>query len=155
MKHVVVMVIFAGLATSATLLAQRPDFSGDRTLNRSASRLSQGQTAVQSGRLQIDHRDPNLHVHLTLVTAERTFETDTVRTTDGREVRVAQASGTVASSARWEDDVILLLTNVEGPGCSGSIRIRYALEDGGRRVVATEAIRGCGRDQDNIWVFDK
>lgn len=153
MKYI--LAILAGLATCATLLAQRPNFSGDRTLNLSASHLSPAQSAVQSGHLRIEHRDPALHVHLTLVTAERTFETDTVRTTDGREVRVAQTVGTVASSARWEDDALMLLTTVEGPSCSGSIHIRYDLEDSGRRVRATEAIRGCGRDQDNTWVFDK
>jgi len=152
MKQVLVTLALA--ATGVTLLAQRPDFSGDRTLNLSASRLSPAQAAVQSGRLRIEHRDPSLHVHLTLVTVERPFETDTVRTTDGRETRAVQTIGTVMSSARWEGDALVLVTNVDGPSCSGSIRIRYDLEEAGRRVVATEAIRGCGRDQDNIWVFD-
>lgn len=150
-----VLVMLAGIATSATPLAPHPDFSGDRALNLSASRLSAAQSAVQSGRLRIEHREPNLHVHLTLVTAGRTFETDTVRTTDGREIRVAQTVGEVVSSARWQDDALVLLTNIEGPSCSGSIHVRYDLEESGRRVVATEMIRGCGRDQDNTWVFDK
>jgi hypothetical protein len=30
---------------------------------------------------------------------------------------------------------------------------RYELLDGGRRLRATEQIRGAGRDQDNVWEF--
>jgi hypothetical protein len=32
---------------------------------------------------------------------------------------------------------------------------RYELNDGGRRLTATEQIRGGGRDQDNVWVFER
>lgn len=112
MKHVLVTLIL--VASSGTLLAQRPDFSGDRTLNLSASRLSAAQAAVQSGRLRIEHHDPIVHVRLTLVTVARPSETDTERTTDGREVRVQQTTGTVVSSARWEGEALVFLTRVEG-----------------------------------------
>jgi hypothetical protein len=32
---------------------------------------------------------------------------------------------------------------------------RYELIDSGRRLRATERIRGRGRDQDNIWEFER
>ena len=32
---------------------------------------------------------------------------------------------------------------------------RYELGDGGRRLRATERIRGGGRDQDNVWEFER
>lgn len=141
------------VVTGVALFAQQPDFSGDRTLNLRASRLSPAQAGVQSGRLRIDHRKSTVHVHLTLVTAERAFETDTERTTDGREVRTSPSGRTVISSATWEGPALVFLTRIDSPDCIGSVRVRYELQDGGR-VVAVETIRGCGRDQDNIWVFE-
>jgi hypothetical protein len=32
---------------------------------------------------------------------------------------------------------------------------RYELTDGGRRMRASERMRGAGRDQDNVWAFDR
>ena len=37
---------------------EKPDFSGEWVLNRQASSLSPGADAVQSGTMQIDHREP-------------------------------------------------------------------------------------------------
>ena len=37
---------------------QKPDFSGDWTLNRQASMLSPAAAAFQSGVMRIDHREP-------------------------------------------------------------------------------------------------
>ena len=37
---------------------QKPDFSGDWTLNRQASTLSPAAAPFQSGALRIDHREP-------------------------------------------------------------------------------------------------
>jgi hypothetical protein len=36
-----------------------------------------------------------------------------------------------------------------------TISFRYELQDGGRRLRAAEQIRGGGRDQDNVWVFER
>jgi hypothetical protein len=33
--------------------------------------------------------------------------------------------------------------------------LRYELQEGGRRLRAVEQIRGAGRDQDNLWVFER
>jgi hypothetical protein len=36
-----------------------------------------------------------------------------------------------------------------------TLSFRYELVDGGRRLRAVEQIRGAGRDQDNVWLFDR
>jgi hypothetical protein len=36
-----------------------------------------------------------------------------------------------------------------------TIAFRYELQDSGRRLQATERLRGGGRDQDNVWVFER
>jgi hypothetical protein len=32
---------------------------------------------------------------------------------------------------------------------------RYELLDGGRRLRAIEQLRGSGREQDNVWIFER
>lgn len=140
------------LATAGTFAQHaRPDFSGDRVLNREASRLSPAMAGVQSGSLAIQHREPTVSVRLILVQNGQPFETNIERTTDGREV----AGATGVSSFTWDGDVLVFNARARGPNCEGTLAIRYELENDGRRIRATEAIRGCDRDQDNMWVFER
>ena len=43
------------------------------------------------------------------------------------------------------------------PDFSGEMTIsfRYELQGNGRRLPAAEQLRGGGRDQDNVWVFER
>ena len=51
-----------------TVIAQqKPDFSGDWTLNRQASTLSPAAAAFQSGVMRIDHREPIFRCQATYV----------------------------------------------------------------------------------------
>jgi len=36
-----------------------------------------------------------------------------------------------------------------------TISFRYELQNDGRRLQAAEQLRGDGRDQDNVWVFER
>jgi len=145
------------LLTGAGTLAgqQKPDFSGERILNRQASTLSPAMSGVQSGTQRIEHNEPSIRVHLTLVADSRPFETVLERFTDGREVTETRQGLPTVSSVRWDGDALVFSTRGSGPTCEGSLSIRYELQDGGRTVQATENIRGCGRDQDNMWVFQR
>ena len=60
--------ILLGLACFA-IAQQKPDFSGEWTLNRQASTLSPGAAAVQSGVVRIEHRDPTFRYKASFVTA--------------------------------------------------------------------------------------
>jgi hypothetical protein len=141
-----------GLAVPAVVEAQpKPDFSGARVFNRQESVLSPAMAAVESGTQAIEHHEPVVRVRLTLVQGGRPFETIVERTTDGREVTTA----TGASSFKWDGDDLVFSANVRTPACEGTIAVRYHLENDGRRVRATENIRGCSRDQDNVWIFDR
>jgi hypothetical protein len=44
---------------------------------------------------------------------------------------------------------------VQTPNGDLTISFRYELEDSGRLLRATERLRGAGREQDNVWVFDR
>jgi hypothetical protein len=149
---IAVMLLAAAIAFAQP---QKPDFSGERVLNRQASTLSPAMAGIQSGSLRIQHREPNVSVHLTLVQNGQPFDTVVERTTDGREVVTTQQGRSTASSFKWDGDFLVFVARSQGQNCEGTVSIRYALEDSGRRIRATEAIRGCGRDQDNIWVFER
>ena len=151
-----VLVVALLLATVGSAAQQsKPDFSGERVLNRQASTLSPTMAGIQSGRLVIQHREPNVSVHLTLVQNGQPFDTVIERTTDGREVAGTQQGRSNPSSFKWDGNALVFSARAQGQNCEGTVAIRYELEDSGRRIRASEVIRGCGRDQDNIWMFER
>jgi hypothetical protein len=110
---------------------------------------------VRSGLLRIEHHEPRFKSHLTIVFPDKPVEAKFELLSDGRET-VAEIPGKrVVSSLRWEEDVLVATCRIEGPGEAVTIAFRYELEDGGRRLRATEQLRGGGRDQDNLWVFER
>ena len=117
---------------------QRPDFSGEWILNVEASELSSVVApVVQSGFVHIEHREPTIAVHLSI-----TMNDDPV------EFRFERSSN-------WEEDVLVFADTVNTPNGELTICFRYQLEDSGQRLRATERLRGAGREQDNVWVFDR
>lgn len=117
---------------------QKPDFSGEWTLNVGAFVLSAVVApVVQSGFVRIEHHEPTIVVHLCI-------------TMDGRpyDVRFERASN-------WDGEALAFTDRTETPIGELTISFRYHLEDSGRRLRATERLRGAGREQDNVWVFDR
>jgi hypothetical protein len=59
------------------------------------------------------------------------------------------------SSLCWDGDALVATWRSGGPDGEVTMSFRYELQDGGRRLRAAEQIRGDGRDQDNLWVFER
>ena len=117
---------------------QKPDFSGEWILNVAASALSPVVApVVQSGFVHIDHREPTIAVHLSI-------------TMDGKPVEFR-----FERSSNWEDEALVFTDTIDTPNGELTIYFRYQLEDSGQRLRATERLRGAGREQDNVWVFDR
>ena len=117
---------------------QKPDFTGYWILNVPASTLSPiVAPVVQSGFVRIEHREPTVSVHLSITMDGKPF--------DARFQRPAE----------WDGDALAFTDTVPTPNGEMTIAFRYALQDGGRRLQAAERLRGGGRDQDNVWVFDR
>lgn len=137
-----------------TVTSPRPDFSGEWTLNRQASTLSAVVApVVRSGLLRIEHREPRFTSHLTIVFDDKPVDSGFELLSDGREV-VADAGGQrIVSSLRWDRDALVAAFRVQSPGDEVTISFRYELEGG--RLQAAEQLRGGGRDQDNLWVFER
>jgi len=145
------------LAATMTVNAQqKPDFSGEWQFNRQASTLSPAVApAAGSGSLRIEHRDPAFKCQMTIVLDGKPVETKYELLTDGREVVSTEGGRRIASSLRWDADALIATWRIESPNGEMTIAFRYELQDGGRRVRASEQLRGRGRDQDNVWVFDR
>jgi hypothetical protein len=152
-------VIAAVLALAGTMTApaqQKPDFSGEWQLNRHASMLSPIVAPVaQSGTVRIEHKEPNFRCHMTIVLDGKPFDTNYEMLTDGRETVATGQGRRTASSLRWDANALVATWRVEIPNGEMTISFRYELENGGRRLRAAEQLRGGGRDQDNVWVFDR
>ena len=146
------------LAGAITVIApQKPDFSGEWSLNRQASTLSPVVApAAQSGVLRIEHHEPKFKAQLTIVLDGKPFDSKFELLSDGREVATTDDRGRrTVSTLRWDGDALVVTWRIQGPNAEMTISFRYELEDGGRRLRAAEQIRGAGRDQDNVWVFER
>jgi hypothetical protein len=134
--------------------ASKPNFSGEYLLDRQASTLSPGAAAVRRAVLRIEHREPFVRIKARFEFEANTFEYSLERVSDGREV-VDQAEGRTISSLRWEDSALMFVDRTDGPDSQVTMSWRYELQDAGRRLTAIERIRGGGRDQDNVWIFER
>jgi hypothetical protein len=145
------------LAGAMTVIAQqKPDFSGEWKLNVQASALSPiVAPAAQSGVLRIEHHEPKFAAHQTIVLDGKPFESKFELLSDGRDVVADGGGRRIVSSLRWDGDALVFTTRIQGPDGEMTISFRYELQDGGRRLRAAEQLRGGGRDQDNLWVFDR
>jgi hypothetical protein len=144
------------LAAAVTANAQpKPDFSGEWKLNRQACTLSPGAASAESGVLRIEHHEPRFAAQMTIVLAGKPFDSKFELLSDGREVTDTYRGRPIVSTLRWDGDALVVTWRSQGPDGDMTISFRYALQDGGRRLRAAEQIRGGGRDQDNLWVFDR
>ncbi len=145
------------LAGTMTVRAQqKPDFSGEWHLNRQASALSAivGPVA-QSGALRIEHHDPSFKCQMTIMLDGKPFETKYELLTDGREVASTDGGRRIVSRLRWDGDALVATWRAEVPNGEMTIAFRYELQDDGRRLRASEQLRGTDHDQDNVWVFER
>ena len=134
----------------------KPGFSGEWQLNLQASTLSPiVAPAAQSGVLRIEHHEPKFSAHQTIVLDGKPFESKFDLLSDGREVLTDAGGRRIASSLRWDGDALVSAWEIRAPDGEMTISFRYELQDRGRRLQAAEQLRGAGRDQDNVWVFDR
>ena len=147
-------VILLGVLVSG-LAQERPDFSGEWILNRQASTLSPGADAVQSGVWRIEHREPTFRHKAAFVTKSNPIEYEYELLSDGRDVVGTRQGARTVSSLRWEGQALVVTFRTQRSDGEMEISFRYELLDAGRRLRATERVRGTDHDQDNVWMFER
>ena len=121
---------------------QKPDFSGNWTLNRQASTLSPHAAAYDSGVMNIEHQEPIFRCHARYVAGSTPIEYTFELRSD-------------SPGLSWDGTALVSTFETQGPdGAPLTISFRYELQEAGRRLHAAERLRGGGRDQDNVWVYD-
>jgi hypothetical protein len=141
--------------TISGVAREKPDFSGEWVLNRQASTLSPGADAVQSGVVRIEHREPSFRYKAAFVSEGGPLQYEYELLSDGREIVSTQQGITTVSSLRWEGDALVVTWRIQRPDGEMKISFRHELLDAGRRLRATEQLRGSGREQDNVWMFER
>jgi hypothetical protein len=131
----------------------KPNFSGKYVLDRDASKLEGGAASIRGAVLGIDHYEPMIRIDARFEFFDKTFAWSMQRTSDGRE-KVDPSDPRNLASLRWDNDALLFVDRTTGP-VEVTMTWRYELVGGGSQLKATEQIRGGGRDQNNIWVFDR
>ena len=130
----------------------KPNFSGEYILDRTSCVLSGGAATIVSAVLRIDHDEPRFRCAAKFVSATDTIEFSFERFTDGRET----VSGADERSRCYWNDTALLSEDQMGSGDEAMVMTwRYELISDARRLRAGERILGAGRDQDNVWEFDR
>jgi hypothetical protein len=132
----------------------KPNFSGEYVLQRDASKLEGGAATTRGAILRIDHHEPMIRIDAKFEFVGQTFAFSTQRTSDGRE-RPEPSDPRNVSSLRWDGDGPLFTDKSDTLKGPVTMTWCYELVDNGRRLKATEQIRGGGRDQDNVWVFER
>lgn len=132
----------------------KPSFSGEWILDRDASKLEGGAATARGAILRIDHHEPMIRIDAKFEFVGQTFAWSAQRTADGRE-RPEPSDPLNVSSLRWDGDALLFTNRSETPKGKVTMTWCYEVVDSGRRLRAAEQIRGGGRDQDNIWVFER
>jgi hypothetical protein len=135
---------------------RKPDFSGEYALNREASVLSPNASAFNSAVLRIRHEEPVFHCEASFIADGQTFEFAFERVSEGDE-HSDEGDDTSESTLRWDGSALVLdfTDRSNGPESEATMSWRYELLDGRQTLCAVEQIRGGGRDQDNVWVFEK
>jgi hypothetical protein len=129
----------------------KPDFSGDYILNRHASTLTPGAAgAVSSGVMHIEHREPIFRYRLTYFVPDKPLDVSYELPTDGRESQLIEEGKPTMISLRWDGDVLVFTERAQG-----TVTFRHELLENGRQLRITEQNRGIGRDQDNVFIFER
>jgi hypothetical protein len=110
---------------------------------------------VQSGVWRIEHHEPTFRHKAAFVTASNPIEYEYELVSDGREVVGTQQEARTVSSLRWEGNALVVAWRTQRSAGEMAISFRYELLDAGRRLRATEQVRGTDHDQDNIWIFER
>ena len=129
----------------------KPNFSGEWVLNRQRSSLSGGASAIESGVMWIDHREPKCGFRMNMSAGGQSVEHAWESVSDGIEIAGKEGRGCLF----WQGDALVFNCSSQNADESWTMSWRYEVLEDGRLLRAVEQLRGAGRDQDNIWIFER
>jgi hypothetical protein len=148
---------FVFLLAAAPLVAQqKPDFSGEWTLNKEKSRLQYPEiSAIERGTVTTVHKEPSFHFERVFFIHGREDTLQYDLSTTGEPKTTQEGRFTDVSKLYWDGDTPVLENRITGPQGEATNTVRYRLLDGGKTLEAEEHFRGPRHQHDNQWVFDR
>ena len=149
---VLIVGVTAGIAAA---VQERPNFTGDWTLDLENSQLHEDFRFLERGVVHIDHREPAFTFRRTFFVKGQPSEVSYDVTTDGREHRsVGPRGGTAVATMHWEEMALVIQQRISDPK-AGQLtnKVRYELIDKGQTLRATEDFDGAGRTHHNVWIY--
>ncbi len=151
---VVALLLCAPAARGA--LAQRPDFSGDWTLDRTRSALEFPPLArVDSALVRITHTETRFTFFRRFVVGGQPDTLSWTLVPGGPVDTTSDGDQRSFSRLRWEGDTLLLEVRIEAPRGVAGDTVRYRLLEGGRVLEARERFRAPRVRYDNVWVLTR
>ena len=142
-------------AASVAALADKPDFSGDWTLNADKSNLGP-MPAPQSMTRKIDHKDPALTMTQATVGGPQGDQTMTLKaTTDGKETTNEMMGTPAKTTAKWDGNALAISLSVDFGGTEIKLMEKWTLDDGGKTLTDNTHIVAPQGEFDMVYVFNK
>lgn len=164
MHRSVVLVLAAAVASALSVLAGpadkpsvqvHPNFSGEWKLDAHRSQLAPPFRDISEGKVHIEHRDPLFSFKREFVQGGEKTTVSFALPTDGQEVAGSEDGMPTRETLKWDGDTLVFLTIFRAPQGEARNTVRYALQDGGKTLIAAETFRGPRVSYDNLWVLSK
>ena len=131
---------------------RKPDFSGSWTMNAAKSTFGVVPPPASITR-KITHAEPAMAIEEVQDSPLGVQETTRKYQTDGSETTFSAQGADVKTSAKWEGDVLVVISTVEMIGISYNDRM--SLSPDGKTLTSTIAIGSPQGNVDVVVVFDK
>lgn len=148
--------ITLALAIAAVTMtaADKPDFSGDWTMNTAKSEFGPLPPPTSITR-KVTHAEPSLSIVEEQQSALGDQKTTRSYTTDGKEVTFEANGADVKSSAVWDGDAIVIVSTAATPGGELQFKDRMTLSADGKVMTSQVHITSSLGEVDLTVVFDR
>jgi hypothetical protein len=126
---------FAVALVAVTARADKPNFSGDWTLNMDKSNLGP-MPPPQSMTRKVEHNDPSMTMTQATVGSPQGDQTFTLKiSTDGKETTNEMMGTQAKTKATWEGDTLVINVVLEVQGTEVKLTEKWSLTDGGKTLT--------------------
>jgi hypothetical protein len=141
-------------AFAASLLAQKPNFSGTWTLNVSKSDF--GPLPAPTGRVDvIEHKDPVLKMSSIVESAQGKQSLVANYTTDGKEVANMQGPQEIKSTVVWDGDKLVFNSKLKAGDNDVTIKNVWSLSSDGNTLTRNAHFVAQMGEADQTQIFEK
>ncbi|MBZ5603391.1 MAG: hypothetical protein LAO79_13905 [Acidobacteriia bacterium] len=142
-------------AASLTALAEKPNFSGEWTLNADKSNLGP-MPPPQSMTRKVEHSDPALTMTQATVGGPQGDQTVTMKiSTDGKETTNEMMGTPAKTKATWDGDALVINLSVDFGGTEIKLTEKWSLGDDGKTLTDTTHIVAPQGEFDVVYVMNK